>query len=44
MKSYVRHAMDVVGWMEKPDPVFGPDDPLFPPTKCIMRYPIISLI
>ena len=26
MKAYVRHAMGVVGWMEKPDPVCGPDD------------------
>ena len=26
MKAYVRHEMGVVGWMEKPDPVCGPDD------------------
>lgn len=26
MKAYVRHSMGVVGWMEKPDPVCGPDE------------------
>ena len=31
MKSYVRHEMGVVGWMEKPEPVCGPDDAICRP-------------
>lgn len=26
MKAYVRHALGEVGWMEKPEPVCGPDE------------------
>lgn len=31
MKAYVRHAIGVVGWMDKPDPVCGPDDAICRP-------------
>ncbi|MBE6642429.1 MAG: hypothetical protein E7615_02105 [Ruminococcaceae bacterium] len=46
MKAYVRHSMGVVGWMEKPDPVCGPDEVICRPLAlcpCSSSYSVDNL-